>query len=421
MTGAPAPIVVATILRRDGPTGVHTHVRELQRYLACVGEACQVVTPFSRHRWAAPLAFGPRLLLGRLSGPAEVLWYRHWHRVFLQDALALVLEGMGEAVIYAQGPEAAEAALRARRTPRQKVVMAVHFHASQADGWVEKKRVRRGSKVFEAIRAKEREVVPQVDGIVFVSRSARDELLRWLPEAAQVPSEVVHNFVAPSAAPRGGQSLGDLVTVGSLHPPKNHEFLLAVLAEANRTGTRLSLDIFGDGPNRRHLKRLAASLRVGGQVRFRGFRPDVRELLPRYRAYVHASRTETGPLAIIEAMAAGLPIVAGKWGSVPELFDDGAEGRFWPLDDPAEAAAVLLQVMATDDWRREASAAARSRFERCFDSRVLAPKLVGFLQARTAGHVTAGALASVDTMPLDEGLGRVAGGLLGKAQHSDVI
>ncbi len=70
---------------------------------------------------------------------------------------------------------------------------------------------------------------------------------------------------------------------------------------------------------------------------------DVRDFLPGYRAYVHASYSESLPLAIIEAMAAGLPIVAGNTGGISELCDDGVEARFWPLDDPAQAAATLIE------------------------------------------------------------------------------
>ena len=75
----------------------------------------------------------------------------------------------------------------------------------------------------------------------------------------------------------------------------------------------LTLDVFGDGPCRKDLLR-QAHLGLETQVRFRGFRPDVRDFLPGYRAYVHASYSESLPLAIIEAMAAGLPIVAGDTG-----------------------------------------------------------------------------------------------------------
>jgi glycosyltransferase involved in cell wall biosynthesis len=77
------------------------------------------------------------------------------------------------------------------------------------------------------------------------------------------------------------------------------------------------------------------------QVRLRGFRPDVRDFLPGYRAYVHASYSESSSLAIMEAMDAGLPVVAGDTGPISELCDDGVEARFWPLDDPARAASLL--------------------------------------------------------------------------------
>ena len=77
----------------------------------------------------------------------------------------------------------------------------------------------------------------------------------------------------------------------------------------------------------------------------RGFRPDVRDFLPRYRAYVHASYSESSSLAIIEAMAAGLPIVAGNIGPFSELCDEGVEARFWPLDDPAQAAASPIGLL----------------------------------------------------------------------------
>ena len=93
--------------------------------------------------------------------------------------------------------------------------------------------------------------------------------------------------------------------------------------------------MYGEGPCQKDLERQARDLGLEGQVRFRGFRPDVREFLPAYRAYVHASYAESSSLAIIEAMAAGLPIVAGDIGPISELCDDGAEARFWPLDDPA--------------------------------------------------------------------------------------
>jgi glycosyltransferase involved in cell wall biosynthesis len=379
-SSASPTLLIATILRPEGSTGVHTHVRQFRQYLDKAGLAAPLVTPFSWGRELRQPVFGVRLLLERASGAASVLWYRHWHEVFLRNALRKRLAGLGESVIYAQGPVEAQAALLARRGSHQRIVMAVHFQISQANEWVGKSYIKSGGRVFRAIRRHERNVIPQLDGIVYVSRSARESLLSWLPEAAAVPSTVIPNFVETLKAPPEPGAQGDLVTVGGLELGKNHRFLIEVLAEAKNSGRTLTLDLFGEGPCRRDLGQLAQSLGVERQVRFRGFRSDVRDLLPGYRAYVHASVYETGPLAIIEAMAAGLPIFAGRVGGIPELYEGGVEGWFWPLDDPIKAAGMLTDLLDSEPRRSAAGAASAKRQHRHFDMDVLAPQLWSFLQ-----------------------------------------
>jgi glycosyltransferase involved in cell wall biosynthesis len=373
-------LAIATILRGDGGTGVDTHIRQLRRYLDQCGAASTLVTPFS---WCRPLTypvFGIRsLLLERCNRPASVAWYLYWHEVFLRNAIGRLLSDIGDCVVYAQDPFAARGALRTRRGPHQRVVMAVHLRISMAEEWADKEQIKRNGTVFRAIQRVEREVIPQVDGLVFVSRWARDALLSWLPEAASVPFAVIGNFVAPMQVRAFGERLGDLVTIGNLDIVKNHRFLLDVLAEARRVGKRLSLDIFGDGPCRRDLRRQAHSLGLEEQVRFHGFRPDVRDFLPRYRAYVHASYSESSSLAIIEAMAAGLPIIAGNTGPLSELCNEGVEARFWTLNDPAQAATTLIDLIDCEPHRLKAAHAARERFRRDFDAGVVGPALWSFL------------------------------------------
>jgi len=397
-----APVIIATILREEGTTGVQTHVRQLRRYLEECGTDAALVTPFS---WGAPLTyavFGFRLLLVRCSGSASVAWYRYWHEVFLRNALRRCLAEVGDCVVYAQGPSEAQAALRARRGPSQRVVMAVHFKFSQADEWVNTtySPIKPDGTVFRAIRRLERKVIPSVDGLVYVSAWARDALLSWLPEAAAVPSAVIGNFVASPHNQPDQEPLGDLVSTGGLDLVKNHRFLLQVLAEAKRAGRTLTLDIFGDGPLRKDLLELTRSLGLGDQVRFRGFRRDVRDFLPGYRAYVHASYSETSSLAIIEAMAAGLPIVAGNIGGIAELCDDGVEARFWPLDDPAQAAATLLDLLDCEPIRLKAAAAAAERFRRDFDASVIVPRLRSFLLGTTPLAPPAGTPLKVPAPPV---------------------
>jgi glycosyltransferase involved in cell wall biosynthesis len=222
-------------------------------------------------------------------------------------------------------------------------------------------------------------VIPQVDGLVYVSRWARDALLSWLPEAATVPYAVIGNFVAPRHYEPDQEPLGDLVTIGHLEQVKNHRYVLEILAEANRAGRSFTLDVFGEGPLRKDLVERTRSLGLDDQVRFRGFRRDVRDFLPRFRAYVHASYSESSSLAIMEAMGAGLPIVAGNIGPISELCDDGAEARFWPLDDPARAAAILIDLLDCEPARLKAASAASERFRRDFDAERVAPRLRSFL------------------------------------------
>jgi glycosyltransferase involved in cell wall biosynthesis len=369
--------------REEGITGVHTHVRQLRRYLEGCGKTATLLTPFS---WGGALTvpvFGLRLVLKRCSRAAGVAWHWHWHEVFLRNALRRHLGEIGDCVIYAQGPLAARAALHARRGAHQRVIMAVHFRVSQSDEWADKKQIKRDGKMFRALRQIERQVIPQVDGLMYVSTWARDALVSWLPEAAAVPYAVIGNFVAPLHLEAEPKPRGDLVTIGNLELVKNHRYLLRVLAEAKRAGRSFTLDVFGEGPCRRDLLELSRSLGLEGQVRFHGFRRDVRESLPGYRAYVHASYSESSSLAIIEAMDAGLPIVAGNIGPISELCDDGVEARFWPLDDPAQAAATLIEFLDCEPARAKAGRAASERFHRDFDADLVAPQLLSFLLRTT--------------------------------------
>jgi glycosyltransferase involved in cell wall biosynthesis len=381
------PLIIATMLREEGRTGVHTHTRQLRRYLAATSTPVEIITPWSWARLLAVPVFGLRFVVQLFSKSAGVVWYRYWHAVFLTRALRRALARFGDCVVYAQDPLAAQAALRARRGTHQRVVLAVHFRISQADEWADKHQIERDGKVFRSIRALEQEVVPHVDGIVYVSNWAREALWQWLPDAKTVPDEVVNNFVTPHDAPLRLEALADLVTVGHLEPVKNHRYLLQVLASAGRAGRKVSVDIFGEGPLRNDLVNHARALGLEGQVRFRGFRTDLRDFLPGYEAYAHTSYSESSSLAIIESLDAGLPILAAPIGPIAELVDDGVEARFWPLDDADKAALIMLELLDSKSARHKASQAARRRFRREFDAQVVAPRLCAFLFARDPANI----------------------------------
>jgi glycosyltransferase involved in cell wall biosynthesis len=86
-------------------------------------------------------------------------------------------------------------------------------------------------------------------------------------------------------------------------------------------------------------------------------------------------------LAIIEAMGSGLGVIAGAVGGVPELFEPGVEGLFWPLDDSEAAAEILIALMEDDAMRARLGAAAQLRFEREFDAEAVGISLERFLES----------------------------------------
>jgi len=377
--GDAVKVVIATITRPTGTTGVQTHLNEAFRFLTARGHETRIVTPYS---WGGPLSipvFGVRRAIDPFSGAGSIAWYRYWHYVFLKRALERELSERGAVVVYAQCPLSARAALEARRDPSQRVVVAIHSDGSQADEWVDKKMLRVGSREYRAIAGVERRFLPMVDGIVYVSEAARTGMANHVPGLDGIPSAVIRNFVAmASATERSGRS-GDLVTVGGLEIAKNHEYMLRTLDAANRSGHRYTLDLVGDGPCRRPLERLAQSLDLESQVRFLGARSDVRQLLPHYRAYVHTSVRESLCMAIIEAMACELPVVAGAVGGIPELFEPGQEGLVWPLDDPDAAARILVELLEDEVALKSIGARGRERYESCFDAAFVGPVLEGIL------------------------------------------
>jgi glycosyltransferase involved in cell wall biosynthesis len=263
------------------------------------------------------------------------------------------------------------------------VVLAVHFRISQSDEWADKGHVTRGGRLYRSIRDQERRTVTAVDGLVFVSSWARSALCAWMPDAGRVTAVVIPNFVR-SFPPAVVGPQGDLVSVGNLEAIKNHRYVLRVLAVARGRGFRYTLDVFGEGVERGSLLALADELGISDQVRLCGFRRDVPRLLPGYRAYVHASYSESLPLAVIEAMGAGLPVVCSDAGGVPELFEDPEHGRFWPIDDPQRGAEILVDLLESEEELRRAGRSARAKFRSDYDAEVVAPRLVSFLRPTAA-------------------------------------
>lgn len=356
---------------------MQSHVRTFADYLRAGSHPAEVVSPFSSRSVLLRPVFGVRYGIRPLSRSAGVWWYRRWHAHYLAQALRTRQAGSGpDTVIYAQCPVSADVALRVRTS--QPVVMAAHLNISQADEWADQGEISRDGSLFGSIRAFEERVLPRLDGIVYVSEFTRGLLEERIPALAGIPGLVVANAVPPSVERPRPPTL-DLVTVGALEPRKNHAYLLKVLAAAAARGHRYSLSVIGDGPDRGSLERLSRRLGLTDQVRFLGHQPDPRPLLGDHALYCHTSRMESFGIALVEAMAEGVPVLAAAVGGVPEVVRAGEDGAFWSLEDAAAAADVLIDLMEDAPRRAELAAGARASATTRFSAELLGDRLHAFL------------------------------------------
>lgn len=374
-------ILIASILRPEGETGVQTHFQAFMAYLRGMNRYNLLVTSFNAPLWQVYPIFGLRKLIHPLNTVASVWWYRYWHEYFLERALRRCLKDGKACVVYAHCPLSARAALKARVSHSQKVVMAVHFYVSQADEWAWKGMIQKGGGLYQAIQVLEAEVLPQLDGLVFVSEFLHKELLSRIPAVSQVPYAVIPNFVRDPGVDQNQMIDADLISIGALEPHKNQSYLLDIIAAAREQGANLRLTLVGGGPDRADLENKARQLGVDDIVNFTGFVSNAAQLLGRHRAYVHTARIENMPLAIVEALSRGLPVFAPAVGGIPEIFDDGVEGRIIPLDDAHTAAHLIIECLRSDKTMQAARISARKRYLECFEANNVAAKLTEFLVA----------------------------------------
>ena len=160
-----------------------------------------------------------------------------------------------------------------------------------------------------------------------------------------------------------GFSAQDLlaVSVARLEPQKSPLDLLEAFTRALGPDPRWHLLLAGDGSLREAVRDAAARAGMAARVHLLGVRRDVPELLAAADLFALASRWEGHPIAVMEAMAAGLPVAATAVGGVPELVEDGASGLLAPAGDPAKLSAALAALARDPALRRRLGEAARRR------------------------------------------------------------
>ena len=127
-----------------------------------------------------------------------------------------------------------------------------------------------------------------------------------------------------------------------------------------------TLDLLGDGPERLQHEERAAALGLSDRVRFLGEVADVPARLREAHVFVLSSRSEGLPISVLEAMAAGLPVVASDVGGLRELVAAEESGILVPAGSPALLAAALTRLVDTPELRISMGAESRRRVEASF-------------------------------------------------------
>lgn len=178
---------------------------------------------------------------------------------------------------------------------------------------------------------------------------------------------VIHNGVAdvpPELRARPADGPPRIVAVARFEPPKDHATLLEALARL--AGEAWELELVGDGPQLEAIRALAARLGIAGRVRFAGYAQDPATVLSAAQLFVLSSRSEGFPRSILEAMRAGLPVVASNVGGVGEAVIQGENGVVVEAGDVEGWAAAIRRMIGDAPARARFGAASRAAYEARF-------------------------------------------------------
>jgi glycosyltransferase involved in cell wall biosynthesis len=255
-----------------------------------------------------------------------------------------------------------QAALAVR--PRPAIVHTFHGHVLEG--------------YFGAAKARlylelERALARVSDRLIGVSQATVDDLVRLgvaprerftvLPLGLDL-DPLAELDVASKPAARRELGLGAeeilLVFVGRVVPIKRLDVLLRALAQARESEPRLRLAVVGDGDERQGLERQATELGIAADVRFLGYRRELRPVFDAADVAVLSSDNEGTPVSLIEAAAAGLPAVATDVGGVGEVVS-AETGILVPRGDAAALAGAMVEMAADPQRRERCGRAARRR------------------------------------------------------------
>ena len=205
---------------------------------------------------------------------------------------------------------------------------------------------------------------------------------------------ILHNAAQPFVAPpieeveHTWRKLGIaddeavILAVGRLSEEKGHADLIRAAAILSGTPgvPRFRVVILGDGPEREPMLQLATKLGVTQRIKLAGFQRETAPYYAMATLVAVPSHSEGSPNVVLEAMAAGLPVVANQVGGVPEILDEGATGLMVPPRSPEAMAGAIEKVLTDEELRSRLGASARARVEASYTPAAYRRALVEFYQ-----------------------------------------
>ena len=224
--------------------------------------------------------------------------------------------------------------------------------------------------------------------IATISEYNRDFIRRECDDAGRV--ELIHCGVDTNLFSfRRRDSYRRILCVARLEPTKGQADLLRAFARAKPGVPSLTLDLIGDGADRARLERLRDELGLGDDVGFHGSKrtDEVRTALDEADIFVLPSvRDATGrmdgiPVALMEAMASGLAVVATRLSGIPELVIPEETGLLVTPESPEELASAICRLAGDPDLATRLTQAARDHVENQFDLRTEGARLAALFEA----------------------------------------
>jgi glycosyltransferase involved in cell wall biosynthesis len=182
----------------------------------------------------------------------------------------------------------------------------------------------------------------------------------------------------PLRAKPGSHEVKKLIMVARFVPQKDHRLLLHAL---RRIESAWSLMLVGDGPCRKAIQELAAELGLARQIQFLGERSDIAELLAEADIFLLPSRWEGLPISILEAMRAGLPVIATDVGGVAEAVTDGITGCLVAVQNVEHLRAKLQQLIESPELMSRMGQNGRNRYEADFHIEFMVKRTISVYEA----------------------------------------